>query len=73
MSKKITTNEEATKAMQIEVSRTNAGNRLWKQGVLLEEISRRVKVRVEDFDGEGGTVFTQLDGGEWVKEGKFKI
>jgi len=65
------TNQQAT--MQIEPSRTDAGYALWQQGVSLPEIKRRVEVQIKDFDGEGGTVFTRVDGGKWVNEGKYKI
>lgn len=64
------TNEQATEIMRIEIERTSAGWMMFNQGIPVDEIRQRVKVRVENFDPErgAGDVWISVDGSEWVKD-----
>jgi len=59
----------------VEKTRTEIGDSLYQQGVPIEEIVRRVRVKVLRTwaDGEFGEIAVSLDGGPWVNEGPYLL
>jgi hypothetical protein len=57
----------------VERTRTNAGANLLERGADLEEVVKRVEVRLTDTDDVRGTarVHTRTNGGEWQDEGRY--
>lgn len=67
--------QKAQKILTIEIERTSAGWRMQEDGIPVEEIRKRVEIRIDSFDSEFRTadISIRVDGGEWISDGRYLI